>query len=235
MSSLADPEGNVHFLGINPPNLGSPDLQQHPNSAKALSRSQQRRLDDIVEAALKIFDRDGFEAAKMSDIADEAGVAKGTLYLYFDTKADLMEGVIVSTILPALQKIGEAAEANAGSARERLARQMRIAAKRMASREMAILLRHMVAGGAQVQPIVRFYYEKVVQLGVDHIKATLDYGVETGEFRPAVRDIDPLVFVGAPIYTSVWNILFADMQTLDTDQLIDDFLDTVTQGVLAKG
>ena len=201
---------------------------------KELSRSQQRRHNDIVQAALKVFDRDGFEAAKMSDIAKEAGVAKGTLYLYFDTKADLMEGVIVSTILPALQKIGEAADTNSSSARERLAHQMRIAAKRMASPEMAILLRHMVSSGDQHQPIVKFYYEKVVQQGIDHIKSTLDHGVETGEFRKAVKDIDPLVFVGAPIYTSVWNILFDDMKALDEDKLIDDFLDSVTFGLLEK-
>ncbi|WP_299831690.1 TetR/AcrR family transcriptional regulator [uncultured Roseobacter sp.] len=234
MSTLAETQWIVHLFLTRMLSRGRTELEELPKVTKALTRSQQRRHDDIVHAALKIFDRDGFEAAKMADIADEAGVAKGTLYLYFDTKADLMEGVIVSTILPALQKIGDAADADVGSARERLARQMRIAARRMASPEMAILLRHMISGGRQHQPVVRFYYEKVVQLGIEHIKATLDHGVKTGEFRETVKDIDPLVFVGAPIYTSVWNILFDDMQTLDADKLIDDYLDTVTFGLLAE-
>jgi len=64
-----------------------------PDTDQAMSRSQRRRRDDIVQAALTVFDRDGYEAAKMADIAREAEVAKGTLYLYFDTKAALLEEV----------------------------------------------------------------------------------------------------------------------------------------------
>jgi len=80
------------------------------DAPKKLSRSQRRRRDDIVQAAMKVFERDGYEAAKMVDIAKEAEVAKGTLYLYFETKAALLEGVIQSVILPALEQIGEAAK-----------------------------------------------------------------------------------------------------------------------------
>ena len=111
---------------------------------------------------------------------------------------------------------------------------MLIAAKRMASPEMAILLRHMISGGEQAKPIVKFYYDKVVQLGLEHIQATLDYGVKTGEFRKEVSEIDPLVFVGAPVYTGVWNILFDDMQALDDEKLIADYLDSVILGLLSK-
>jgi len=80
------------------------------DTPKELSRSQRRRRDDIVQAAMKVFERDGYETAKMVDIAKEAEVAKGTLYLYFETKAALLEGVIKSVILPALEQIGEAAK-----------------------------------------------------------------------------------------------------------------------------
>jgi len=192
-----------------------------------------RRREDIVKAALKIFDRDGFEAAKMVDIAREADVAKGTLYLYFDTKIDLLEAVILTEIMPTLQKMGEVAQSATGSAKDLLAQQLRIAARRMASQEMASLLRHMISGGSQHQQIIKLYYENVVQSGIEHIKATLDYGVETGEFRQEIKDIDPLVLVGAHIYTAVWKVLFADLQELDTDKLVDDHLELVLKGLLA--
>lgn len=200
---------------------------------KALSRSQMRRREDIVKAALKIFDRDGFEAAKMVVIAREADVVKGTLYLYFDTKIDLLEAVILTEIMPTLQKMGEVAQSATGSAKDLLAQQLRIAARRMASQEMASLLWHMISGGSQHQRIIKLYYENVVQSGIEHIKATLDYGVETGEFRQEIKDIDPLVLVGAHIYTAVWKVLFADLQELDTDKLIDDHLELVLKGLLA--
>ena len=201
---------------------------------KPLSRSQRRRRDDIVQAARKIFDRDGFEAAKMEDIAREAEVAKGTLYLYFDTKADLLEAVILTAIMPTLQKMGQAAVESTGSARDLLSQQMQIAAKRMASPEMASLLRHMVSAGTQHSNITRLYYDKVVQSGLEHVSQTLKRGIASGEFRPEVAHIDPLVLVGAHIYTAVWNILFKDLQEIDIDKLVQDHLELVLRGLLVE-
>ena len=64
-----------------------------------------RRREDIVQAALTILDRDGFEAAKMVDIAREPQMVKGTLCLYFDTKVDLLEAVILIEVMLILQKM----------------------------------------------------------------------------------------------------------------------------------
>ncbi|QFT75745.1 TetR/AcrR family transcriptional regulator [Ruegeria sp. THAF33] len=205
-------------------------VQKH---TKTLSRSQRRRQEDIIQAALKVFDRDGFVAAKMSDIADEAEVAKGTLYLYFDTKVDLLEGVIAKEIVPTLQQIGAAGQSNKGTAKERLAQQIRIAAKRIASPEMKTLLRHMISAAPNHERIAKFYYDNVIVKGLEHIRATLDYGVETGEFRKEVKDIDALVLVGAPIYPAVWNILFREMAEIDSDKLAEDFLKIVLVGLSA--
>ena len=208
------------------------DTRDH--GARTLSRSQMRRRADIVQAALKVFDQQGFEAAKMAAIAEEAGVAKGTLYLYFDSKQALLEGVIESVILPTLQRIGEVAQAHSGSARDLLADQTRIAAKRMFSPEMKLLLRNMIAGGTQHQRIISFYYENVVRKGVDLFRQTLRQGVESGEFRPEAAEIDPVTLVGAHVYAAVWNILFYDKNPLDIEKLVEDHLDLVLNGLLAQ-
>lgn len=44
----------------------------------------------ILEAAIAVFAEKGFNAARVSDIAKEAGVADGTIYLYFKSKEDLL-------------------------------------------------------------------------------------------------------------------------------------------------
>ena len=49
------------------------------------------RVQEVQAAALKVISRKGLAGATMQDIADEAGVAKGTLYLYFKDRDDLME------------------------------------------------------------------------------------------------------------------------------------------------
>src|SRR6266581_1237076 len=56
------------------------------------------RMRDIRAAALDVFSAKGFSAARIDDIAAAAGVAKGTIYLYFNSKEDLLEAIVKSTI-----------------------------------------------------------------------------------------------------------------------------------------
>jgi len=52
-------------------------------------REKKKRHNDIVDAAEKVFFSQGMENATMDDIAAEAELSKGTLYIYFKSKADL--------------------------------------------------------------------------------------------------------------------------------------------------
>ena len=199
-----------------------------------LSRSQRRRRDDIVQAALKVFDRDGYEAAKMIDIAKEAEVAKGTLYLYFDTKAALLEGVVQTAILPALEQIGGVARAHTGSAQELLEHHIRAIAARQASPEMKMLLRLMISAPEQHAQLIKFFHAHVVEEGLELIRSTLRKGVESGEFRQDVADMDPLVLVGSHVFAPVWHNLFQEKGPLDIDRLVEDNLKMIMSGLLVR-
>jgi len=52
-------------------------------------RMREKRKNEILDAAERVFFSKGYEKASMNDVAKEAGIAKGTLYLYFKTKKDL--------------------------------------------------------------------------------------------------------------------------------------------------
>ncbi|MGI4828726.1 MAG: TetR/AcrR family transcriptional regulator [Janthinobacterium lividum] len=56
------------------------------------------RRQEIVQAAIKIFSRRGFDAARAEDIAHAAKIAKGTLYLYFRSKEALYSAVIAHAV-----------------------------------------------------------------------------------------------------------------------------------------
>jgi AcrR family transcriptional regulator len=60
------------------------DLVEHEDSAK-------RR--QIMDGARKVFLAQGFDAASMGEVARKAGVSKGTLYVYFDSKEQLFEAI----------------------------------------------------------------------------------------------------------------------------------------------
>jgi len=74
----------------------------------------QRRSEDrpaeICAAALEVFAEKGFAAAKLDEIAKRAGVSKGTLYLYFQDKADLFRAVIRDTVAPRVAAVREMAD-----------------------------------------------------------------------------------------------------------------------------
>src|ERR1044071_229392 len=74
------------------------------------ARKSERR-EAILTAALDEFSSQGFAAARLDDVARRAGVAKGTIYLYFRDKEALFQELIRSMLTPVVgtvEKLGEA-------------------------------------------------------------------------------------------------------------------------------
>lgn len=84
-----------------------------PRTERGL-RTQER----LMDAARKIFVRDGFLEAKITDITSGAGVASGTFYTYFDSK----EAIFTAVIKDVNNRLYQAASAPPGTTREPLAR-----------------------------------------------------------------------------------------------------------------
>src|SRR5919199_800901 len=59
---------------------------------------RETRVQAILDAALDVFSEKGFAASRLEDVAVRAGVAKGTIYLYFASKEALFEALIRSSI-----------------------------------------------------------------------------------------------------------------------------------------
>ncbi|EOD01907.1 TetR/AcrR family transcriptional regulator [Caldisalinibacter kiritimatiensis] len=79
---------------------------------------EERRL-SIINAAIKVFCEYGFHKSKMEDIAKEAGIGKGTIYEYFDSKKNLFQEMIIFSITY-YKKGMKKAIADGGNIREKL-------------------------------------------------------------------------------------------------------------------
>src|SRR5690348_12841370 len=79
---------------------------KHPATPR-WQRRKEARPGEIVAAALELFVERGFAATKLADVARRAGVTKGTVYLYFDSKEALFKAVVRETIVPVIAQ-GEA-------------------------------------------------------------------------------------------------------------------------------
>ncbi len=65
------------------------------NGSSLTPRGQRTRA-ALIAAARVIFERDGFVSARITDISEEAGVAHGTFYTYFDSKEEIFRAVITA-------------------------------------------------------------------------------------------------------------------------------------------
>src|SRR5258705_12198436 len=60
------------------------------NRGSSLPMRDPDKPQQIIEAAVRVFARQGYFNSRVSDIAREAGIAAGTIYLYFKTKEDIL-------------------------------------------------------------------------------------------------------------------------------------------------
>lgn len=64
------------------------------DKALGLTNTQKK----IIDAAIKVFSEKGFEGATTSEIAQEAGVAEGTIFRHFSTKKGILQGILLQVV-----------------------------------------------------------------------------------------------------------------------------------------
>ena len=64
------------------------------------TRRKEARPGELLDAALELFVERGFASTRLDEVAARAGVAKGTLYLYFASKEELFKAVVRQNIVP---------------------------------------------------------------------------------------------------------------------------------------
>ncbi|MDF2927697.1 MAG: TetR/AcrR family transcriptional regulator [Paenibacillaceae bacterium] len=93
----------------------------------------------VMEAAIKLFAEKGFHAASIQEIADSAGIAKGSMYLYFKSKDDLLLHIYKTFLDRMFAEIAEAGEGSS-TPRERLKAHLRIQLENIISYHDFILM-----------------------------------------------------------------------------------------------
>jgi TetR/AcrR family transcriptional regulator, fatty acid metabolism regulator protein len=154
----------------------------------------------LLDAAVRVFARKGFHASRVGDIAEEAGVAHGLLYHYFDSKDELLEAIFRENWSVLVTRIASVEESD-----EPAADQLRHIA--------AIVLRTWLHLPDVVRVVVREFGrspEVAARLGelarpIEAIERVIARGIASGEFR---SDIEPR-FAATVVYGSIDELLTA--------------------------
>ena len=156
-------------------------------STRPKGRGRRRRPDErpaqILEAALEVFGEKGLSAARLDDIAKRAGLAKGTIYLYFPNKDELFRAVIRSTVVAELDR-AESARA-AGRADERLDAFMRGYWAFICGPTFERMHRLVMSEMPKFPDLARFYGTEVIARGHRLIAGIVSEGIADGIFRAA--------------------------------------------------
>jgi TetR/AcrR family fatty acid metabolism transcriptional regulator len=114
--------------------------------------SQEERRRQILEAAVRTFAQKGYHACRVSDIAEQAGVAYGLVYHYFESKEAVLEAIFRDTwgmMLEAINAVEEAEE----SPREQLRKTAAIVLRTWRNNPdlVRVLVREVTRSGEQMQ------------------------------------------------------------------------------------
>lgn len=203
--------------------------------ARAPGRGREGRREDrersIVAAALAEFSAKGFAAARLDDVARRAGVAKGTLYLYFDGKDALFQAVIRQAILPRIAEAEALAAGFDGPAEALLRLMLKNLGREIVGTEAGEAMRLVIAEAGRFPELTAFYHRSVVRRGLDLVRAVVARGVAGGEFRPSALDEHPQLLVAPLIMAVIWTALFQRLQPIDLERLLDGHLDLLLDGL----
>ena len=199
-------------------------------------RRPEDRPEEILRAALRVFAERGFAQARLEEVARKAGVSKGTLYLYFDSKDALFREVVRATKGPILAESEAWLDAFDGSARDALAHFIRGMWRRMADPDQAAISRLVHCEIKHFPELARFYFEEVIVRGRRLIQSVLDRGIARGEFR---TDLHGFAARGLPhlmVFSAQTQCFFAamDPERLRDEQVLDGILDLYLHGVEAR-
>jgi len=203
-----------------------------PLLAPKWRRRAEARPEEILDAALDVFTESGFDAARMEDIARRAGISKGGLYLYFDSKQALLKALIESRVAPIAGAIGAVADAGAIDPKAALYALARaIAAKIVDPRNIAVP--RLVLSVSQTFPeIAEFYRERVMHVGRSAIGRLIKSGIERGVFRKVDIDAATRAFVGPFVFEALWMHAFHGPTGLrDAEAMIKNQLDILFRGL----
>ncbi|MFZ2651980.1 MAG: TetR/AcrR family transcriptional regulator [Burkholderiaceae bacterium] len=199
-------------------------------------RRKQARPQELLDAALDLFVEKGFAATRSDEVAQRAGVAKGTLYLYYPSKEELLKEVIRHNMVNEIAQGLDVVEQFQGTSAELLTLVYQQWWERIGETRASGIMKLMVSEVRNFPEIAQFYADEVIKPTHALLSLLLQRGIDRGEFRR--------IDVAEVVPTLVAPMLFLVMHkhsigacgvghSIDPRAFIDAQLDLVLNGLRA--
>jgi AcrR family transcriptional regulator len=188
-----------------------------PRSGARKERSAARR-EAILSAALDEFSSRGFEAARLDDVAKRAGVAKGTIYLYFRDKESLFQELIRAMLTPLIGTIEAlgAVDVPMSVLTEQI---VELFVREIYETRRKDVIRLMISEGRRFPKLAEFYYHEVLSRIIAAVRALLRRAAARGEVPEALAEF-PQIIAAPGLVAIIWSGLFERFEPLDVRKMM---------------
>jgi AcrR family transcriptional regulator len=199
-------------------------------------RRKADRPGEIVRAAMDVFAEKGFAAARLDEIAARAGVSKGALYLYFETKEDLFRAVVGQVVAPNLAQVKAMAAAHPGPFSD-LIRGLAGHVTNMVQTHPIGGVVKMVIGEARNFPeLARVWHDDLVSQALGAVAAAIEAAQARGEVKPGDPRAYALQLMSPLLVGVIWRETFVPVgaEPFDLPALMRQHVETLLAGMLTE-
>jgi TetR/AcrR family transcriptional regulator len=190
--------------------------------ARVRRRRKHARADEIRSAALALFVEKGFDATRTEEIADRAGISKGTLYVYYASKEDLLKAAIALPELSLSQSFLERVT-HTGDSKDALRRIIAHAWGHLQHEVVGSVLRLAISEVRRFPQIMELWLRRTARPLHSLIAEAIAHGMSRGEFRT----VDPDMVAHSLLLPMVMAALcrnLADTHTLADPRLEHEYV-----------
>jgi AcrR family transcriptional regulator len=201
-------------------------------------RRKEARPGELLNAALDLFVEKGFSATRVEEVAARAGVSKGTLFLYFQSKEDLFKAVVRENIANKFPTWQEEFITFEGTSSDMLRYALVSWWERIGNTRASGITKLVMSEAQNFPEIAEFYQDEVIKPGNAMIRRILERGVQSGEFRELDLAQAVHIIVAPMIFLMMWKhsmgACAASAQIVDPEQFIHMQVDVLLHGMTAK-
>ncbi|HXF87180.1 MAG TPA: TetR/AcrR family transcriptional regulator [Xanthobacteraceae bacterium] len=187
------------------------------------------RRDAILRAALEEFSAHGFEAARLDDVARRAGIAKGTIYLYFRDKEALFQELVRTEMSPVVGTLEQVAHVDA-PIRTVAEQFIELFVREVVETHRKDVMRLVLSEGPRFPKLAEFYYREVLSRALIAVRGLLQRAMASGEIGNDVLLRFPQLVAAPAVVAILWRALFDRFEPLDVRAMLRAHFDLVFGG-----
>src|SRR4029453_14002196 len=180
-------------------------------------RRKEARPSELIAAALELFVERGYAGPRLEDVAAQAGVSKGTLYLYFENKENLFKAVVRENIVARISESADEVTRYDGSSADLLSHLITGWWREYGDSTAGGLGKLIMAESGNFPEIARFFVEEVIDPWHGVLAAAVQRGINRKEFRVGEPQMFVRVMTAPLVMLSLWKRSFGPCSQTPVD------------------